>query len=147
MVIQTNQECWQYKSKRLKHFCSDDVLGVSELKTKKFKGVENIGEEENNEEKKSDLNAGDMDLLDKGISQRPSVWYFHEIEMDKRKRKMTQSELRESRTVATQTEDNGNGSKEDIDIRMANLEKSVSLVLLELRYKLIILNNIWENIF
>ena len=145
MVIQTNQECWQYKSKRLKHFCSDDVLGVSEFQTKKFKGVENIGEEENNEEKKSDLNAGDMDLLDKGISQRPSVWYFHEIEMGKRKRKMTQSELQESRTVATQTEDNG--SKEDIDIRMANLEKSVSLVLLELRYKLIILNNIWKNIF
>ena len=119
MVIQTNQECWQYKSKRLKHFCSDDVLGVRELQTKKFKGVENIGEEENKEEKKSDLNARDMDIVHKGVSQRPSVWYFHEIEKGKRKRKMTQSELQESRTVATQTEDNGNGSKEDIDVRMA----------------------------
>ena len=64
------------------------------------------------------------------MTKKPSVWYFQEIIPDKRKIKVPQSQIQEVLDVATQTEDVGNS---EVEMRLVNLEKSISHVLLELR--------------
>lgn len=64
------------------------------------------------------------------MTKKPSVWYFQEISPDKRKIKVPQSQIQEALEVATQTEDVGNS---EVEMRLVNLEKSISHVLLELR--------------
>ena len=64
------------------------------------------------------------------MTKKPSVWYFQEIIPDKRKIKVAQSQIQEVLDVATQTEDVGNS---EVEMRLVNLEKSISHVLLELR--------------
>ena len=64
------------------------------------------------------------------MTKKPSVWYFQEISPDKRKIKVPRGQIQEVLEVATQTEDVGNS---EVEMRLVNLEKSISHVLLELR--------------
>ena len=64
------------------------------------------------------------------MTKKPSVWYFQERSPDNRKIKVPQSQIQEVLEVATQTEDVGNS---EVEMRLVNLEKSISHVLLELR--------------
>ena len=110
---------------------SEDVLGVSEIQTKQIKSVNDVKEKEK-EGGGRRRNQDTIDNIESGpVTKKPSVWYFQEISPDKRKIKVPQSQIQEALEVATQTEDVGNS---EVEMRLVNLEKSISHVLLELRW-------------
>lgn len=104
-----------------------DVLGVSDIQTKKFKSADI------KEKKKAGQDSNPDSVEQIGVSpvtKRPSVWYFQEISPDKRRIKFPHTTRHEVFEVATQTDDS---SSSEIEMRLANIEKSMSQILLEMR--------------
>ena len=105
-----------------------DVLGVGEVQTKKFKSADDVKETEKaGQESNPDL-VEQFDVCP--VTKRPSIWYFQEISPDKQRIKVPQSQQHEFFEVATQTDDS---CSSEVDMRLANMEKSISHILLELR--------------
>ena len=112
----------------LKYIFSVDVLGVSEIQTKKFKSAEDAKEKE-----KAGLESK-PDLVEQigvcPVTKRPSIWYFQEISPDKQRIKVPHSHEHEVFEVATQTDDS---CSSEVEMRLANIEQSISHILLDLR--------------
>ena len=105
-----------------------DVLGVSEIQTKKFKSADDV------KEKEKAGQESNPDLVEQigvcPVTKRPSIWYFQEISPDKQRIKVPHSQQHEVFEVATQTDDS---CSSEVEIRLANIEKSISQILLALR--------------
>ena len=104
-----------------------DVLGVGEIQTKKFKSADDV------KEKEKAGQESNPDLVEQigvcPVTKRPSIWYFQEISPDKQRIKVPHSQQYEVFEVATQTD----SCSSEVEMRLANIEQSISHILLDLR--------------
>ena len=100
---------------------SEDVLGISVIKTNKLKARNNLKETEKELEDNNQVLNEHSDGCP--VTKRPSVWYFQEISPEKRKTKIP------NRQVATQTDVNNSS---EVEMRLTNLENSMSSVIHEI---------------
>ena len=114
--------------KGLKYIFSVDVLGVSEIQTKKFKSDDDVKEKEKAGQESNPDFVEQIGVCP--VTKRPSIWYFQEISPDKQRIKVPHSQQHEVFEVATQTDDS---CSSEVEIRLANIEKSISQILLALR--------------
>ena len=103
-----------------------DVLGVSEIQTKKFKSADDVKEKEKAGQESNTDSVEQIGVCP--VTKRPSIWYFQEISPDKQRIKVP-SQQYEVFEVATQTD----SCSSEVEMRLANIEQSISHILLDLR--------------